>query len=248
VSDAVERVTHAFCRQGTDPVLRARGRGYQATVADGLEFVAFDPVVDKVSIRAQFCTRAFRRGGGGAVAKTPAPPIWFMEGNTAQALLDAASGLVEHCEAGPAGIEVAWVMSQAPSGQGDMVIEAEMTGVQFSRQSPSGLHFADGSGRARVKLGLAKAVDRQGRTWPVSIDGRGPILRVLVPEEALAQARFPLAIDPLISAEFGLDQPLDGPAPCTRAAPLIAANDSAYLVVCQQQRGRTNRLRGRGRP
>ena len=40
-----------------------------------------------------------------------------------------------------------------------------------------------------------------------------------------------LASDPLISAEFGLDQPLAGPAPCTRAAPLIAANDSGYLVV-----------------
>jgi len=34
-----------------------------------------------------------------------------------------------------------------------------------------------------------------------------------------------------LGAEFGMDSPLEGPAPCTRAAPLIAANDSGYLVV-----------------
>ena len=51
------------------------------------------------------------------------------------------------------------------------------------------------------------------------------------------QAEFPLAIDPLISAEFGMDQPLAGAAPCTRAAPLIAANDSGYLVVWTHGKG-----------
>jgi hypothetical protein len=128
-------------------------------------------------------------------------------------------------------------MNRPPPGQGGMVIEAEMTGIRFSRQSSSGLHFVDGSGIERVKVGLAKAVDRKGRTWPVSIEGRGTLLRAVVPDEALAQAEFPLAIDPLISAEFGMDQPLGGPAPCTRAAPLIAANDSGYLVVWTHGKG-----------
>jgi hypothetical protein len=231
VSDTVERVNHAFRQEDANSLPKVRGRGYQASVTDGLEFVASSPEAGEPATAARFYTRSIRREIGEGSEAQPVCPAWFVAGNTAQALLNAASGLVEHCEAGPAGVEVTWVMNRPPPGQGGMVIEAEMTGIRFSRQSPSGLHFVDGSGIERVKVGLAKAVDRKGRTWPVSIECRGTLLRAVVPDEALAQAEFPLAIDPLISAEFGMDQPLAGPAPCTRAAPLIAANDSGYLVV-----------------
>jgi hypothetical protein len=231
VSDAVEHVTYAFCQEGANSLPQVSGRGYQVSVTDGLEFVASSSEAGEPATAARFYTRSIRREIGEGSVEPPACPAWFVAGNTAQALLDAASGLVEHCEAGPAGVEVTWVVSRPPPGKGSMVIEAEMTGIRFSRQSPSGLHFVDGSGIERVKVGLAKAVDRNGRTWPVPMEGRGALLRAVVPDETLAQAEFPLAIDPLISAEFGMDQPLAGPAPCTRAAPIIAANDSGYLVV-----------------
>ena len=189
VSDAVERVTYAFCQEGANSLLQVRGRGYQASVTDGLEFVAFSPEAGEPSTAARFYTRSIRREIGDGCAKCLACPAWFVAGNTAQALLDAASGLMEHCEAGPAGVEVTWVMSRPPPGQGAMVIEAEMTGIRFSRQSSSGLHFVDGNGIERVKVGLAKAVDRKGRAWPVSIEGRGTLLRAMVPDEALAHPR-----------------------------------------------------------
>jgi hypothetical protein len=237
VSDAVERVTYAFCQQGANSLPQVRGRSYRASVTDALEFVASSRESGAPEAAARFYTRSIRREISEGCGKDLAFPAWFVAGNTAQTLLDAASGLVEHCEAGPAGVEVTWVMSRPPPGQGGMVIEAEMTGIRFSRQSSSGLHFVDGNGIERVKVGLAKAVDRKGRTWPVSMEGRGALLRAMVPDEALAQAEFPLAIDPLISAEFGMDQPLAGAAPCTRAAPLIAANDSGYLVVWTHGKG-----------
>ena len=231
VSDAVERVTYAFCQEGANSLPQVRGRGYQARITDGVEFVASSPEAGGPATATRFYTRSIRREIGEGSVEESACPSWFVSGNTAQALLDTGSGLVEHCEAGPAGVEVTWVVSRPPPGKGGMVIEAEMTGIRFSRQSPSGLHFVDGSGIERVKVSLAQAVDRNGRTWPVPMEGRGTLLRAVVPEEALAQAEFPLAIDPLISAEFGMDQPLAGPAPCTRAAPIIAANESGYLVV-----------------
>jgi hypothetical protein len=53
----------------------------------------------------------------------------------------------------------------------------------------------------------------------------------------LAEAAYPLAIDPLISAEFGVDQPVEGPSPCTRAAPAVAAGDAVYLLVWTHGRG-----------
>ena len=173
VSDAVERVTYAFCQEGANSLPQVRGRGYRASVTDGLEFVASSPEAGEPDTTTRFYTRSIRREIGGGCAKCLASPAWFVAGNTAQALLDAASGLVQHCEAGPAGVEVTWVMSRPPPGQGGMAIEAEMTGIRFSRRSSSGLHFVDGSGIERVKVGLAKAVDRRGRTWPVSIEGEG---------------------------------------------------------------------------
>src|SRR5208282_4715077 len=149
-SDAVERVTYAFCQEGANSLPQVRGRGYQASVTDGLVFVASSPEAGEPDTTTRFCTRSIRREIGGGCAKYLASPAWFVAGNTAQALLDAASGLMQHCEAGPAGVEVTWVMSRPPPGQGGMVIEAEMTGIRFSRRSSSGLHFVDRSGIERV--------------------------------------------------------------------------------------------------
>src|ERR1035441_6657933 len=75
VSDAVERVTYAFCQEGANSLLQVRGRGYQASVTDGLEFVAFSPEAGEPSTAARFYTRSIRREIGDGGAKDLGVPI-----------------------------------------------------------------------------------------------------------------------------------------------------------------------------
>ena len=82
-----------------------------------------------------------------------------------------------------------------------------------------------------MRVGSAFAVDQNGRSWQLAVAAADNSLRVTVPASVLAEARFPLAVDPLITPEFGLDEPTDGPSPCTRAAPVVAASESGYFVA-----------------
>ena len=240
--DAIDRVAHAFEPTPNRSAVQVSDVSYRATVnGEGLCFfpaVSPDDVAQKASasavdpaLQARFCTRAVRRGSRLVYSGALGSGGWCVTGNTAQSLLDRESGLLEHYEAGISGVEVAWVVPRPLPGQGDLVIEAELAGLQFGGQTASGYHFMDSEGVARVRVGPIIAVDQRGQSWPVATEIAGIGWRVAVPEEVLAQASFPLAIDPLISAEFGLDQPVAGSTPSTRADPTVAANASGYLVV-----------------
>ena len=81
------------------------------------------------------------------------------------------------------------------------------------------MHFRGADGLARVKVGAATAVDQNGQSWPLTVQAEDDTLQIEVPAAVLLAAAYPLAIDPLISAEFGLDQPVEGPTPSTQSAP-----------------------------
>jgi len=144
---------------------------------------------------------------------------------------------VEHLEAGQDGIEVTWVAPRVLPGEGPLTIDMEVAGLQFSCQTASGAHFADASGTPRLRVSPVTAVDQARHRWRVPLAMAGQQLRIEVPGEVLARASFPLAIDPVVSAEFGLDQPVVGPSPCTRAAPAVAVNYYGYLVVWAHGKG-----------
>ena len=230
--------------------MRVEGGTYQAMLRpDGLHFAPAHPGVGVPQTdsaagepgswgdEVRFRTVSVQRGDRQHFSAPGEPVDWHVLGNTAQTLLEPASGLVEHHEARRAGIEVTWLVPRPLEGDGDLVVQAELTGLRSSRQTASGVHLLDASGLARVRVGPAEAVDQSGRRWRVPTRVAGDLLSVEVPSQVLAQASFPMAIDPLISAEFGLDQPVEGPSPCTRAAPALAAGDSGYLVVWTHGKG-----------
>lgn len=75
---------------------------------------------------------------------------------------------------------------------------------------------------------------RGGLSWQLPLRLAGDQFIISVPDAVLNEAMYPLAVDPLITPEFALDVPVDGPSPATRSAPVIAANDSGFLVAwCQ---------------
>ncbi len=249
--EVIDRVSHAFRSNDRGTRVTVEALTYTAKVEkDAMAIVPHKPTgvrelesdVNDPPVEARIRTRLVRRGEQAIVAETTARADSVVIGNTKQTLLDPGSGLVEHLEARDSGIELAWVLPKALTGEGDLTIETEVGGLRYGQQTPTGMHLEDSAGLARIRIGPVTARDISGRNWPVPVEFAGNILRVSVPSEVLGQAAFPLAIDPLISAEFGVDQPVPGPTPSTRAAPAIAAAASEYLIVWTHGRSDTTDL------
>ena len=159
---------------------------------------------------------------------------WLITGNTAQALRSQNPPIVEHYEARGEGIAVTWVLPERPplhAVSPKLTIETELTGLTHLTQTEEGHHFADADGISRLRVGRAAAVDSTGRRWPLAttlIDDR---MRIEVPEEILTAAAYPLAIDPVISPEFGVNQPMAVPIQGT--TPTVASNGRTYLLAWQ---------------
>jgi hypothetical protein len=229
VQDAIDRVTHAYVWDGDTGCVVVAGGTVQVS-GEGLSFTrgSNDEGAQKaVAVR----TRSIRVGGEEIIAGTPKDAgAWVVNGNTAQRLRDENTGLVEHYEARTAGVELSWILSKRPEGDA-CEAEIELSGVHFRSQDSAGLRFATPDMAIRVVVGEVRAVDASGQHWDVPTERDGELLRIQVPAAVLAQAEYPLAVDPLISPEFELDNPVLGPSPSTQGAPVIAASESGYLVA-----------------
>src|SRR5690606_9931404 len=65
-----------------------------------------------------------------------------------------------------------------------------------------------------------------------------------VPAEILAAATYPLAIDPVVSAEFGMDAPVTGGVATDLYELEVACGGGTCLVVWQDQRTGAVQVRG----
>jgi Bacterial Ig domain len=262
VGDVIERISHRFetAEAGTPQV---KTKSYSARVeADGLRFLLTqapeDPSgsvepqsqtasgITKVSRgEAVFRTVSIWQGESNLYAPEQSALQWSIVGNTAQALLEPNCGLIEHCEARSKGVEVAWVFTARPLGTGPLTIESEVCGVNYTGQTENGYHFADKDGMLRFCVGKARIVDVQGRTWDVSFDASQDRIVAVVPDEILNEASYPLAIDPLISPEFPMDElaAIFPEQPIFGYAPTVAWNGENYFVAWTEaglaQPGRT---------
>jgi hypothetical protein len=157
---------------------------------------------------------------------------WSIVGNTAQVLLDNKTGLVEHIETRPYGIAVTWVLSQRPESKGPLLIDTELSGLSFAGESEAGHHFTDETGIPRIRVSRVYVVDASGMRWDVPSEAVGDNrLQISIAEEILSSATYPLAVDPIISPEFGMDQIVPVPSFGDQAYPELACNDTVCLVV-----------------
>jgi hypothetical protein len=231
LGDAIDRVTHAFEWSSPGAAAQAAGRNFRAHVdSSGLTLSPLGPAT-AATTPIRFRTRTISLGSSEVYRGEPSASGWCVTGDTAQSLLERTPGLVVHYEVRPDGVEVAWVVARPLAAQGDLIIEAELAGARFDLPATIDDSSPADSTGPRIRVGPAFAVDQDGRSWQVTVAVAENNLRVTVPASILAEARFPLAVDPLMTPEFALDAPMDGPSPCTRAAPVVAANESGYFVV-----------------
>ena len=232
VGDAIERVQHAF--RSTSPTeWSVRGRGYSATLSpQGLQFLPLagdQEVLNIAASRVELGRQTLFPSGDDAGP-------WHVAGNTAQRLRVAALGLIEHLEAVAAGVEVSWVLRCPPAAAADLIITLELDGRARPVEAGGGWRLTGQDERAAIRVGEIVVVDAAGRRTRLTPQVEEHGLSIVVPAELLRDADYPLAIDPLISAEFDLDQPSVSAAPSAQFAPALASDGTNYLVVWHDNR------------
>ncbi len=240
IAKVVDRVSHRFEWDSQAGGYRTEGVGYRlALESGGVRFAPFEPGTGSGSAGPEFQIRTvgYRQGWAARDLVQAEALDWTVAGNTAQVLLEPVLGLVEHYDARAGGVELTWVLAQAPSQGGGLSLEVAVQGAETWQETASGLHAAGSDGIARMRVGSPVAIDRSGKKWPLGIEATGAGFEVVVSEEVLAQASFPLAIDPLISPEFGMDQPIASTPSGLRSTPVVAAGDDSYLVAWVQGKG-----------
>ncbi len=219
LTSVIERACHAWKDR------RVRGAGYRAALVSG---------------GFRLDTEAPRSVG--AVVRTHLPDEavldseWVIAGNVAQRVIGAESGLIEHLEARGEGMALTWILPSAlPGERRHFRVELEVAGLSHTGGTASGHHFAGADGLARVRVGSVLLVDTAGKTRAVDTryDERLGRLVIEIPEKVLGQAVYPLAIDPAIGPEFGIDGAAGELAPA--AAPEVATNGESYLVVSEAE-------------
>lgn len=235
----IERVTHAFQTVPGQKWPQVTARTYQASLTDhGLQFIPRSPGLNQAE-GARFRTLAISRSHRRMDARDGDSTDWFVRGNTAQTLRSEEDSIVEHYETRGAGVSVTWVLRETPRGDGPFIVEAELTGLTYAGRTKGGLHFADATGIARVCLGPVQLVDARNHRKDLDWQADGQGLRLEVPAAVLAQATYPFAIDPLIFAEFGIDEPVNAATPATQYAPAVAVTGDTALVTWTRGKGET---------
>lgn len=200
---------------------------------EAFQWPAADPA-SEVRIR----TLSVKRDGEVFFSALRDTPERSVSGNTAQALLSANEGIIEHYEALAEGVAASWILQKPLTGAGSTEVAIAVEGMRYVGQTPAGHHFADDSGVARMRVGRAFAVDATGQRWELAVnassDKKGLVIDL--PSAIQVEATYPLAIDPIIGSEFGVDKPVSNPAASTQGDPAVAFGSGAFLVVWEDTR------------
>jgi hypothetical protein len=179
----------------------AAGPDYKVCFADGQ--VTFHPVLGKDAPRnlpVTWTTTEVLAGGmpvlnvGGARRRSPS-----MTGAFERRL----GGMTEAWNVREDGVEQTFVFA-APLGSGDLVVrgrlDSELVADPLLPARHGELEFRDENGRTVVRYGKAHAFDAAGRWLDLETAFDGSEVELRVPEAWLADATWPVTIDPLLSA------------------------------------------------
>ncbi|AKT38190.1 hypothetical protein [Chondromyces crocatus] len=140
---------------------------------------------------------------------------------------------VEHLHNTDEGLSLSYTFANPPEGQGDLTVRLRIGGQRYAGQTPLGHHYRDDATGLGVRVGLATWIDARGTTTPVTVHALpdASALELRVPADVLAASSYPAVLDPILSPEAGLDQPLLGQASGAQSHPAIAFDGSGYLVA-----------------
>lgn len=128
------------------------------------------------------------------------------------------------------GIEQSWRFSGRPSGEGDLVVRVRAEGLPLEETSHDGLRFGSPGASAGVRYGAATWIDARGeRTHLDPVFAAGAI-ELRVPAHVVEHAAYPAVLDPVVSPELELIEPIYVHFPTSKIVS-IASDGSNYLTV-----------------
>jgi hypothetical protein len=145
-------------------------------------------------------------------------------------------GISESYTARPEGVQQCWVIGKRPKAVGDLIIEGRVITPYMPKSTPKGLALVEKDGRAALSYGAVTVVDSAGNTCERMPSIEKDRLRIVVPASYIAQARFPILVDPVVGPEVPIC-PTFGSADNLQENVDIAAGPNGYFAVWQDSRG-----------
>lgn len=238
VGRIIDRVRHAFKSDRASGGVTVDAGTYRAAAGNsGIRFAPRIPEGRSGDMAFEFQVRTHSVSRGDEVLFSPEehPHDTLALGNTIQTLLNPDPQLVEHLEASERGVEISWILSAPGPSSGNLRIEVQFAGAEFAGETESGYHFADGNGIPRVRMSEVLLVDADlnKTTLPVSLNENS--FSIELDDSVLRSAKFPIVIDPVLSPQFELDQPVLGLAKTAQFSPSVAAGPDNFMVVWQDK-------------
>lgn len=175
-------------------------------------------------------TRAITRGGA-PVAQVGASRIVGDD-----AVIDRGD-VAERLRASSDGVEQSWAFAREPRGTGDLVVRVRAAGEAYTRSTPHGLHFSGAS--LGLRYGVATWVDASGARTTLEPRFEGGEIILSVPDALLRGSRYPAVLDPVVTPESEVDQPIaDAPATGDQYGPAVAPRPGGnFLALWYDRRG-----------
>ncbi len=234
IGGVIETVQHHVAPSKRDPsTLVASDRLYRA------EFSRQGMALSLRGSRFGLETTTVRRGGE-ALALSPGG--WKGTFNRAERTL--APGLTERVTALDRRLEWDFVLARPPAGAGDLRIEARTEAAGSPTRLRNGWRWPVGQGRS-VRMGRLVVKDAAGHTlYRARPAAARREVSLTVPRPVLESAVYPLTIDPVISPEYPVSDPVPSPAPGDQIAPSVAFDGTNYLVAWADSRSGTSDVYG----
>ena len=148
-------------------------------------------------------TTSVRVGANELLANRAAPALSHSDYRVEYSL----GPVVEAYDVRTEGLEQTFVLAHRPASQGDLRITGEITTGLWTEpvaEMHGDLVFYDGNGTPLVRYGRALAVDADGDTFAMTTTCTGNTITLALPAAALAQADFPLVVDPLLAPAMSM--------------------------------------------
>ncbi len=149
-------------------------------------------------------TRSLQRGVTHLDADDPQAPFAASNGSIAI----GRGAITEYVANAEDGVHLSWSVPSEPKGTGDLVVRLTVSGERYVAATTSGLHFAQDRSMPGLVFGAATWIDAAGVRSAVALSLTSNELELRVPAETLAHSRYPAVLDPTISSEFGVDNPV----------------------------------------
>lgn len=218
---------------------RLAGRRYLARFGEeGAGFVPRHSEPRTVSTKSAFSpeeevlfrTVAIQSSSGNLLG--PEPGLWSFSGNTAQKLLNSEFGIVEHFQATKEGMELTWVIQKPPPRGTDLQLSLAIEGnVELKSVGNGKAFYSAKDGLPMFEVTQPVLVDSKGRRVSLDGDFAQNRLAVIVDHELLTSIEFPIAIDPIISPSFQVDDAVVGMSYWDGFRPSIASSRNGYFVA-----------------